>query len=110
MAVVKWMKEGVCKMENYSDSAKMQALNKYLDLLRSFACGGMGVSSFEKEYLTTFKNEETLFGGKVYDILNELFGDIDQYCADPAIRDDDDIDEKELLKRVMVALAQLESL
>jgi len=97
-------------MKTPLDQAKMQALSRYLDLLRSFACGDIDVSSFEKEYLRAFKNEDTLFGGKVYEILNGLFGDIDEYCADPMIRNDDDIDEKELLKRTIAALVRLESL
>jgi hypothetical protein len=96
-------------MANPLKKVKMQALDKYLDLLRSFVCGDISASSFEKIYLQTFKNEETVFGGQAYEILNELFGDIDEYCADPTIRDEDDIDEKELLRRVGSALERLEA-
>jgi hypothetical protein len=95
-------------MNDSMEHVRTDAIAKYLDLIRSFVCGDIDVSLFEKKYLQTFKNEKTIFGGDTYETLNELFGDIDEYCADPSIRDEDDIDETELLKRAKVALERLE--
>jgi len=97
-------------MEPSLSPEKLQALAKYLDLLRTFTRGSLSAHLFEQEYLVAFKNEKILFGGTIYYILNELFGDVDEYCSDPAIRDEDDIDDEELLKRARVALERLEAI
>ena len=97
-------------MDRPINPAKALALENYRVLIRAFSSGCIDTTSFEREYLNRFKSEKTLFGGCVYQILNELFCDIDAYCDDPGIRDNNDIDEEELRTRVAIALEKLDSL
>lgn len=84
-----------------------QALDKYLKLMNDFIYGNISTQRFEAHYLETFKNETVTFDEKIYSALNNLFLDLDMYCEDESIRDEDDIDKKELLKRVKSHLATL---
>jgi hypothetical protein len=40
-------------------------------------------------------------------VLNDLFFAVDAFCADPALREAEDIDEDQLRARVRAALAAL---
>lgn len=79
----------------------------YIDLIFKFVSGKMSGIEFETEYLRKFKNEQLVFGDDVYNILNELFSDVDCYCSDPTIIDSEDIDECLLRSRAEKALCKL---
>ena len=66
--------------------------------------------TFEREYLDMFKNDETESVGEEYEVLNELFSDVDAFCADPELRDSDDLDEEQLRQRAGIALEKLSAL
>jgi hypothetical protein len=87
-------------------------LDKYISVIKMFTTGEMKACDFEKNYLKLFKSEPEL-KGKVFDVLNKLFSDVDAYCGDPEIanyhKEDPfhDIDENELLNRAKSSLKKL---
>ena len=64
----------------------------------------------EALYADMFKNEKREFPQDVYDVLNELFCDVDAYCGDPELRDDEDLDDEQLLNCAKKALEILNSI
>jgi hypothetical protein len=85
-------------------------LSEYEYLIRSFLDEVIDAQTFEKLYLEKFKNDPTPWLEDEYQIFNDLFADIDAFCADPELRDPDDLDETQLRERSLVAIHNLESL
>lgn len=84
--------------------------NKYISLITSFVDGNLPVCDFEKQYLDMFKNEAGTLTEVQYDALDFLFSSVDAFCADDDLRDDDDIDEKQLLEDARITLSKLEAI
>jgi len=82
-------------------------LNKYKQLIFDFIIGNISVDVFEASYLKMVKQEQKIFGDEIYKIIGTLFSDVDAYCGDPELIDEDDIDEEELLERAKISLKQL---
>ena len=57
------------------------ALVDYGSLLAQFLSGAMSVEEFQATYLERFKNEGQL-NGAVFELLDELFGDVDSFTVD----------------------------
>ena len=85
-------------------------LQKYVSLIRSFVDGRIDAVSFESRYLEMFKNETVSFDDALFEVLDALFGDVDAFCSDPAMRGGDDLDERQLLAQCQTALAKLMAL
>jgi hypothetical protein len=81
--------------------------NKYISLITSFIDGDIPVCDFEKQYLDMFKNETDTLSEIEYEALDFLFSSVDVFCADDDLRDDDDIDEKQLLDDARITLSKL---
>jgi len=82
-------------------------LRKYIVLIDAFVRGKIKPEIFEKEYLKLFKNDS----GRVkqeFVILDEIFADVDAFCNEPELCDEDDIDEYELKQRCIRSLGKLE--
>lgn len=82
-------------------------LTPYINLLSSFVAGNISATDLETQYLNLYKNDATLFPDEEFFILDDLFGNIDAFVANPNLRDEDDLDEKQLLAECVVALDQL---
>lgn len=82
-------------------------LTPYVRLIESFLNSQISPLTFEREYLNMFKNDATGWSGAEYDVLNDLFGDVDAFCADPKLRGPDDLDEDQLKQRARTALEKL---
>ena len=83
-----------------------ESLDKYISLLNQFVSGAITAPEFEISYLEMFKYDEdqTDIPAFAWRALNELFLDTDAYCADPDLRDENDLDEKQLLASAQRAL------
>jgi len=79
----------------------------YVTNIKQFVDGEISASQFEESYSNIFKNHENLLPENVFEILNELFLDIDAYCSDPELMEEDDIDDQELMRRAELALERL---
>ncbi len=84
-------------------------LEQYIALISSFVADKIAATDFEREYLKLFKADETEWTEAEFAILDELFGEVDAFCAYPKLRDENDLDEDELKERSKMALERLQS-
>jgi len=85
----------------------MAIIESYMELIRSFLAYDLTACEFEQQYLELFKTDNERRVESVYNILDKLFADVDAFCADPELRDEDDIDEDELRRKCKDALEKL---
>jgi len=72
-------------------------------LLQQFLSGAMGVDEFQTTYLNRFKKEEREYSEPLYEILDEIFGDVDSYIKDQQLISEKPgfyLDEKGLKEKV----------
>ena len=84
----------------------------YTTLVRAFVRGEMPVGAFERQYLAAFKAEPADLPPPLYDVLEQLFSDVDAYSPDCASGRETAfvISEAGLRERAAAALASLEQL
>ncbi|HAO22268.1 MAG TPA: hypothetical protein DCQ37_18460 [Desulfobacteraceae bacterium] len=82
-------------------------LRQYIALIDAFVKGVIQPETFEKQYLEIFKNDSFRYEEE-FVILDEIFADVDAFCNEPELCDDDDIDEYELRRRCVKYLGKLE--
>ena len=92
--------------------------DEYKNLMDKFLSGETPAEEFQLAFLERFKNETTLFGADVFELLDRVFSDVDAFCADPKLfakleaeRPGFYLDEQSLRNRVAEAskrLAQLQ--
>ena len=61
-------------------------LENYRDVIRRFVIGDSSADEFEADYLARFKDDPNQVTGEAFDILDELFADVDDYASDPTLR------------------------
>jgi len=88
-------------------TVKADKLSPYLELIEAFVLGKISAAKFERDYLQMFKNDVGTWTEKEYEVLNVLFGDVDCFCADPELRNYNDMDEGQLRKSANLALEKL---
>lgn len=86
---------------------KNKQLEKYILLINNFVLGEITASQFEVSFLKMFKNEKSQLPKKNYQVLNDLFLDVEAYCNDPTLRDEEDLSEEELLNSAKLALKEI---
>ena len=69
--------------------------------------GAIDVRTFESSYLKMFKNESAHLSDTAFTVLDQLFADVDAFCADPLLRGESDLDEDELRSHSSAALREL---
>jgi len=82
----------------------------YEKLINSFVQEQLSATQFEIEYLKLFEYDKTDFTETEYNILNTLFWAVENFCSDPELRDQGDLDENQLRDAAKVALQTLTSL
>ncbi len=85
----------------------MSTIEQYISLITQFVIGEIPASQFETRYLEMFKSETVQFSAHAYDVLSELFSDVDSYCGDPELRDEEDLSDEDLLDYAKEALESL---
>ena len=81
----------------------------YVSMIESFLGCSFTAVEFERSYRDRYLEDPTLWDKEVFRILDTLFGEVDAFCADPSLRDADDLDEKGLRAAATVALKQLQT-
>jgi hypothetical protein len=74
-------------MMSKADKSVSRMLENYRELIRRFAIGALSADEFEKDYLARFKGETDQVNGDEFDILDQLFADVDDYVGDPSLRE-----------------------
>lgn len=69
------------------DAPVARMLGNYRNLLRGFASGQISADVFETDFLARFKHDPDQVVGDEFDILDELFADVDNYTDDPLLRE-----------------------
>lgn len=95
-------------MMNQSVAGMARMLENYQDLIRSFVTGERSADEFEVHFLARFKNDPNQVTGREFDILDELFADVDDYVSDPSLRaKTGGLDGDELQRRARDAYTRL---
>jgi Bacterial self-protective colicin-like immunity len=90
------------------DASVSRMLERYRDLIRRFVTGDISADEFETDYLARFKDDPNQVIGEEFDILDELFADVDDYVSDPTLRESTGgISGEELRARARDAYARL---
>jgi hypothetical protein len=90
------------------DASVSRMLENYRDLIRRFVIGDISADEFERDYLARFKDDPNQVIGEQFDILDELFADVDDYVSDPTLRESTGgISGEELRARARDAYARL---
>lgn len=84
-----------------------QKLRKYIELIESFLQNKIEVGDFQYAYLDMFKNNTIELSDAEFDVLDELFADVDAYYPDSELSNSDDLDEQQLRRRSETALKKL---
>ncbi len=85
-------------------------LRQYIELIESFIQNKIEAIDFERRYLDLFKADTTEWSEAEFAILDELFAAVDAFCADPTLRDAEDLDEEQLRRKCRAALEKLRAL
>ena len=85
-------------------------LNSYIELLHLFLNGQISAVDFEQRFLALYRDDKTMRPDNEFSILDQLFGDVDAFCADDSLREIGDLNEVQLRERSSVALKALKSL
>lgn len=92
-------------------ASRVPALAPYAVLLGQLVEGRMSPEEFEVVFLPLYKHDATVWPPKIFEALDCFFGDVDDFCADPALRAVvGGIDESELRARAVKTLAWLAEL
>lgn len=81
----------------------------YRQLINHFLQGEMSAAQFEATFLSRFKSEPEGMSESLFLALDRLFSDVDMFCADDEIREDDDLDEdgiRQACKRTLAEIAE----
>jgi hypothetical protein len=70
-----------------SARACREMLINYRDLIRRFVIGEISADEFETDYLARLKDDPNQVIGEEFDILDELFADVDDYVSGPTLRE-----------------------
>lgn len=93
-------------MTDKTPAAEM--LSAYQPIMSRFLAGETTAQEFEREYLTAFQDDADQVTGDEFDVLDGVFADVDEYVADPALRNQvNGIGDDELKERVRVAYRTL---
>jgi UDP-galactopyranose mutase len=88
----------------------IQKIDEYVSLICGFINGNIDVLEFRDRYLNKFKNEDMSLPEKSFDVLDQLFGDIDSFTEDSdllASMPEFYVDAEQLKKRAIKAVADL---
>ena len=82
----------------------------YAELIESLCKKEISAVEFEEQFLHQYKNDPTVWSEDEFAILDELFGVVDAFCADPQLRDESDEDEEQLREACTMALGKMRAL
>jgi len=88
----------------------MSKAENYRQLIRDFLQREISATQFEATFLNRFKSEPEGMPESLYLALDRLFSDVDMFCADDELREDDDLDEdglRQACKRTLAEIAEL---
>jgi hypothetical protein len=85
----------------------LERIREYVVLLTAFVQGEMPGPEFEAGFLDMRRRDIAARGDLPHEALEDLFWDVDDYCASPELRTDEGLDEEELRNRTAAKLSRL---
>ncbi|WP_033916198.1 colicin immunity domain-containing protein [Campylobacter sputorum] len=79
--------------------------NNFLDLMRDFIDDKIDANTYQTYFFKLL--HEDIFFDKHYDVMQNLFYDVEEYCADKNLKGDNEIDENKLKNSTIHALKLL---
>lgn len=76
--------------------------NNFLELMKDFIDDKIDANMYQNYFFKLLHEDD--FFNKHYDIMQNLFYDVEEYCADRNIREDNEIDEEGLKNSTIKAL------
>lgn len=87
------------------------SLRPYVELLGAFTEREITGEAFEVRFLTLYKNDPTDWPDEIFEILDSLFADVDEFVVDPALREQvGGLDEYRLRERATLTLRKIRAL
>jgi hypothetical protein len=78
-------------------------MDPWRTLVEDFVNGRLDAPTFERRYIELYRLE-AVRGASIRFAVDQLFYEVDAYCADPALRGPQDIDQVELQRAAEKAL------
>ena len=75
--------------------------------MASFLNAKIGPEEFELRYLALFKKHSEFSSDANFEVLNQVFMDVDAFCPDPELRSEGDLSEEQLVSRIRHTLNKL---
>ncbi len=89
-------------------SAAERMTAKYRGLMSRFIDGKISAQEFQSSYFQLFKSDDDQVSGREFKVLDKLFAEVDDYTADPELRERaGGIDGEELRTRAREAYEAL---
>jgi hypothetical protein len=91
----------------------MKIYAEYIVLLKRFVRHEISAETFQDQYLNRFKDETRFIGGEAYELLQEAFGDVDSFSADPLLLEENPsfyLNELQLREKVQKIIDRLNAL
>jgi len=88
----------------------LSGMARYKILVQQFLNRHIGAAEFERQYLSYYKDGTDSLTDAEFFVLDRLFFDVDSFCPDENLRDEEDIDETELRSRCLIALNELNAI
>lgn len=97
-------------MANDAGPKDLHTLVPYMRIITSFVDGVIGADQFERSYLTLYKTDPTPWSPDVFNVLDGLFAEVDDYTPHPELRGAGDPDADDLRRQAAGRLEQLRAL
>jgi len=81
----------------------------YKDIISCFVEKNLSARQFEKKFMQLFKYDKSCIG-ETYEVLSPLFWAVEDFCSYPELRDEDDIDEHQLMEVAKDTLKKINEL
>jgi hypothetical protein len=82
-------------------------ISQYIDLIQEFVSGRISHKIYSKRYWSLFQNDPRMFPQDIYELLNNLFTDIDVCEEEESLREDYGISREQLLENACATLDTL---
>ncbi|MDJ0395023.1 colicin immunity domain-containing protein [Rhodococcus sp. G-MC3] len=79
----------------------------FIPAIEDFVAGRSTAEEFEMRYLRLVRDTPGVFDREVSAAVNRLFSDVDAFVSEDRLRDEEDLDEQQLLASARVALIEL---
>jgi len=89
------------------NSKNSEYIYKYFSLIEDFVSMKITAPEFEERYIAVLRGDSGFYSEDVAPIVYGLYSDVDEYCADPELRESGDLDNKQLWEKALAAYNEL---